>query len=138
MTLLSQIELVGLLMLSAFLGAIIGMNRERLDKAAGMRTHMLVAMGSTLFTALGVYAIEGGDATRIGAAVVGGIGFLGGGIIFQGQERVKGLTTAASVWAMSAIGVAVGAGAWFVGICGTLIMWFILEVIYRWERRTFA
>lgn len=138
MTLLSQLEMVGLLMLSAFLGAIIGMNRERLDKAAGMRTHMLVAMGSTLFTALGVYAIEGGDATRIGAAVVGGIGFLGGGIIFQGQERTKGLTTAASVWAISAIGVAVGAGAWFVAMCGTLIMWFILEVIYRWEQHTFV
>lgn len=139
MTLLSQIEMSALLLLSSLLGSVIGINRERLDKAAGMRTHMLVAMGSTLFTSLGIYAIPNGDASRIGAAVVGGIGFIGGGIIFRGRngERAKGLTTAASVWATSAIGTAVGTGAWFVAISGTILIWFILEVVNRWEIRAF-
>ena len=139
MTLLTQIEMSALLLLSALLGAIIGFNRERLDKAAGMRTHMLVSVGSTLFTSLGVYAISQGDASRIGAAVVGGIGFIGGGIIFRSRdgERTKGLTTAASVWSVAAIGTAVGTGAWFVAICATIIIWFILEVVYRWQTRIF-
>jgi putative Mg2+ transporter-C (MgtC) family protein len=90
------------------IGAVVGLEREYRSKSAGLRTMILICMGSTLFTIISVKV--GLDASRIAANIVTGIGFIGGGIIFREQNQVVGLTTAASVWLTAALGMAIGAG----------------------------
>src|SRR5581483_9066050 len=107
---------------AAALGGAIGLERELDEKAAGLRTHMLVSLGSALFTMVGAYGfhdflVNGGsvvrtDPGRIAAQVVTGIGFLGAGVIFRQVFTIRGLTTAASLWVVAAIGMATGAGYW--------------------------
>src|SRR6478672_10123790 len=102
---------------AAGLGGLIGLERELDEKAAGLRTHMLVAIGAALFTMVGAYGFEdfsqrNVDPTRIAAQVVTGIGFLGAGLIFRQGFTVRGLTTAASLWLVAAVGMAAGAGFW--------------------------
>src|SRR3990170_3384684 len=99
-----QVELVGKLLLAAFCGAFVGWQRDRHRYVAGLRTMALVAVGSALFT--GVNEVYGQD--RVTANIVTGIGFLGAGIIFRDVGTVRGITTAAPVWTVAAIGVAVG------------------------------
>jgi putative Mg2+ transporter-C (MgtC) family protein len=102
------------------LGAAIGLERELDEKAAGLRTHMLVALGSALFTLVSAYGFSefigrdhtSFDPSRIAAQIVTGIGFLGAGVIFRSGFTVRGLTTAASLWLVAAIGMAAGAGYW--------------------------
>jgi putative Mg2+ transporter-C (MgtC) family protein len=102
------------------LGAVIGLERELDEKAAGLRTHMLVALGSALFTLISAYGFSefvghdkvSFDPSRIAAQIVTGIGFLGAGVIFRSGFTVRGLTTAASLWLVAAIGMAAGAGFW--------------------------
>lgn len=102
----------GELALSAFFGALIGYERERHGHPAGLRTHILVGVGATLFTlaSLGIAEGRGGDPGRIAAQIVSGIGFLGAGTILRQGSVVKGLTTAASLWVVAGIGMAVGIG----------------------------
>ncbi len=107
------------LVVAALLGGAIGLERELDEKAAGLRTHILVAAGSALFTIVSAYGFHdflanGGnvDPTRIAAQIVTGIGFLGAGVIFRQGFTVRGLTTAASLWMVAAIGMAAGAGYW--------------------------
>jgi putative Mg2+ transporter-C (MgtC) family protein len=102
---------------AAALGGVIGLERELDEKAAGLRTHMLVSMGSALFTLVGAYGFSGFssgsvDPSRIAAQIVTGIGFLGAGVIFRQGFTVRGLTTAASLWLVAAVGMAAGAGYW--------------------------
>jgi putative Mg2+ transporter-C (MgtC) family protein len=107
---------------AAALGGAIGLEREIDEKAAGLRTHMLVALGAALFTMVGAYgfhdflvgggAVVRADPGRIAAQVVTGIGFLGAGVIFRQGFTVRGLTTAASLWVVAAVGMAAGAGFW--------------------------
>ena len=138
-----QLDLVVRLLLAAFLGAAIGFEREVRGHPAGLRTHTLVALGSALFTELSIYGFptEPGqpvDPTRIAAQIVTGIGFLGGGAILKEGLNVKGLTTAASLWAVAAIGMAAGAGNWFLAIASTAIVLMALwpfGVIYEWIDR---
>lgn len=99
------------------LGGAIGLERELDEKAAGLRTHMLVAIGSALFTLVGAYGFAefssgSVDPSRIAAQIVTGIGFLGAGVIFRQGFTVRGLTTAASLWLVAAVGMAAGAGYW--------------------------
>ena len=112
------------LIVAAALGMVVGFERERHEHPAGMRTHLLVAVGSAAFTILSVQVFAGpdGDRGRVAAQIVAGIGFLGAGAILKEGATVRGLTTAASLWAMAAIGMAVGAGAWGVGVVVTLIV----------------
>src|SRR5690606_2296170 len=126
MTLIEQFETVLLLLLATALSMIIGYNREREEHAAGLRTHMLVGIGACLFTLLSAYAFDESDPSRVAAQIVTGVGFLGAGTIIHRQNSVRGLTTAANIWATAAVGMAVGAGAWFLAICATLIIWFVL------------
>ncbi|MDQ7025387.1 MAG: MgtC/SapB family protein [Anaerolineae bacterium] len=123
------------LILAAILSFIIGFNRERSEKPAGMRTHMLASVGACLFTMIGLLAFPNGDSTRVASTVVTGIGFLGAGTIWhdKARDKVQSLTTAASIWATAAVGVAVGVGAWFLAIGATIIIWFILAVVFRLE-----
>ncbi|MGH2677187.1 MAG: MgtC/SapB family protein, partial [Actinomycetota bacterium] len=114
-----DVELALRLLGAALLGGVIGLEREVRDQPAGFRTHMLVALGSCLFTLISAYgfgAFQGDpgvpyDPTRIAAQIVTGIGFLGAGAIIRSGMSVRGLTTAASLWVVAAIGMAVGAGA---------------------------
>lgn len=129
MSLLQQTELAFYLFVAAFLGMIIGLDRERHDQPAGLRTHMLVSMGACLFTLISDHAYPVGDPGRIAAQIVSGIGFLGAGTILQRKSSVHHLTTAASIWATAAVGMAVGVGAWFLALFSALLIWIILAVI---------
>jgi putative Mg2+ transporter-C (MgtC) family protein len=118
-------ELLGRLLLAAVLGGAIGAERELNDQAAGLRTHMLLTIGACLFTLVSAYGFGGGvgtDPSRLAAQIVTGIGFLGGGAIVRQGLTVKGLTTAASIWATASVGVAIGAGSYVLGIGGTLLV----------------
>ncbi|MEN8512315.1 MgtC/SapB family protein [Burkholderia sp. RS02] len=144
---LSNLELVMRLVLAAALGSVIGFERERLSWAAGLRTHMLVCVGSTLImivSAFGFADVLGSsehivlDPSRIAAQVVSGIGFLGAGSILLRGEIVRGLTTAASLWSVAAIGLAVGGGLYVASISATIIILIILAGIKPLERRYFT
>ena len=123
------------LLVAGVLGAIIGLDREYRAKEAGFRTHFLVALGSALFMIVSKYGFWGilGDTgigldpSRIAAQVVSGIGFLGAGTIIIQKLFVRGLTTAAGIWATSAIGLAVGAGQYWLGISAMLLTLLGLE-----------
>ena len=132
------------LLVASLIGGILGFDRERKDKPAGLRTHMLVALGSATFVLLGFEA--GGelsprhderalDPTRVLQGVVGGIGFLGAGSIIQARGHVSGVTTAASVWMAGALGAAAGMGAYAVAVAATLLSVLILTALRRLEIR---
>ncbi|WP_018263372.1 MgtC/SapB family protein [Methylobacterium sp. WSM2598] len=131
---LSNVEIIARLALSALLGSLVGLERERLLWAAGLRTHMLVCVGACLtmiVSAFGFADILGQqnvvlDPSRVAAQVVSGIGFLGAGTILLRGEVVRGLTTAASLWAVAAVGLAVGGGLYVASIATTLIVLIIL------------
>jgi putative Mg2+ transporter-C (MgtC) family protein len=135
-----QLDLLVRLLLAAVLGAAIGVEREMRDQPAGMRTHMLVSVGSATFTVLSIYAFTGigSDTGRVAAQVVSGIGFLGAGAILKYGATVRGLTTAASLWAVAAVGMAAGAGAWGVALGATAIVIFSLGPLQLIERRMFG
>ena len=130
-----QADLAVRMLIAAVLGAAIGLEREIHEHPAGMRTHLLVALGSAIFTVLSIYGFEGVgrgnvaasvDPTRIAAQIVSGIGFLGAGAILKYGTSIRGLTTAASLWTAAAIGMAVGAGEWVIAAVGTFIVVFSL------------
>ena len=116
------------LLLAAFLGGAVGFQREVAHKAAGVRTYAFVAVGSCLFTILSRTAFGVGDPGRVAAQVVVGIGFLGAGLIFVRQEHVEGLTTAAGLWVVAAIGMAVGAGQYVLAVATAVIAFLLLVV----------
>lgn len=130
----TQVEMAVRLTIAAVLGGCIGFERERLSWAAGLRTHMLVCVGSCLVMLVSAYGFAdlrnmpgvNIDPTRMGAQVVSGIGFLGAGAIILRGEVVKGLTTAASLWAVAAVGLAVGSGLYLGAAMATIIMLVIL------------
>jgi len=128
MTLQQEVAAALLIGVAGLLSGIVGIDRES-HAPAGLRTHMLVGMGSCLFTLLSIHAFPGGDPARIAAQVVTGIGFLGAGTIMQRKGDVHFLTTAASIWATAAVGMAVGAGEWFLGMTSTLLIWVVLKII---------
>ena len=124
------LEMILRFLLAVALGAGIGYQRERAGKTAGMRTHILVSSGAALFTLVSIYGFSGAavDISRVAAAVVVGVGFIGGGVIFRGQrgEEVAGLTTAATIWVTAAIGLAAGAGMYLVSVIATAVITGIL------------
>jgi putative Mg2+ transporter-C (MgtC) family protein len=136
-------QLIIRLLVAAVLGSAIGIDRERLVWAAGLRTHMLVCVGSCLFmvvSAFGFADILGTprvilDPSRIAAQVVSGIGFLGAGSILLRGEVVRGLTTAASLWTVAAIGLAVGGGLYVEAVAATVVILIILAGIKPLEER---
>ncbi len=129
------------LLLSMVLGSIVGYERKRKGQIAGVRTFSLIAMGSTLAMLLSIYVpqeylgLKNGDPSRIAAQVVSGIGFLGAGAIIQMKGSVRGLTTAAGIWMVAALGMAVGVGLYLVSIAATLLILFILLQFERFEHR---
>jgi putative Mg2+ transporter-C (MgtC) family protein len=119
----SDLELLGRLLLAAVLGGAVGAERELNDQPAGLRTHVLLTIGACLFTLISAYGFGGpADPSRIAAQIVTGIGFLGGGAIVRHGLTVRGVTTAASIWATASIGVAVGAGSYLLAVGGTVLV----------------
>jgi putative Mg2+ transporter-C (MgtC) family protein len=128
------------LLVAALLAGVLGWEREQAGKSAGFRTHMLVGISAALYTGLAELATaelgaEGhSDPIRAIQAVAVGIGFLGGGMIFVNHDRVQGLTTAASVWATAAVGIAAGLGHHRLAAGATLLLAVVLHVLARFER----
>lgn len=131
----TQIDLIGRLAVGLLLGAAIGLERELHRQPAGFRTHSLVALGAALFTVVSGFAFTGpgADPTRIAAQIVTGIGFIGAGTIIQHRGSVRGLTTAASLWSVAAVGTAAGAGLHLVAVGATLLILFVLAALDRLE-----
>ncbi len=124
------------LLIAAVLGGLIGMEREREQRPAGLRTYMLVCVGSALFTILSINAFPGvpRDTARVAAQIVTGIGFLGAGTVWRSHDRVSGLTTAAGLWVVAAIGMATGAGMGLLALAATFLVLIVLAVFLRIER----
>src|SRR5688500_4214900 len=137
---MTDLELIERILLSAFLGAALGLEREWRQKYAGLRTNILIAIGSTLFTVMSIdmTAGVGGDPSRVAAQIVTGIGFLGAGAIMRTGAGVRGLTTAATIWVNAAIGVAVGGGEYKLALIATgitLLVLVVLNPVERWLDR---
>ncbi|TAL88076.1 MAG: MgtC/SapB family protein [Rhodanobacter sp.] len=138
-------EILIRLLLAAFLGGVIGVNRGRLEWAAGLRTHMLVSVGAALAMIVSAFGFADVltrpdivlDPSRIAAQVISGVGFLGAGTILflQREQVIRGLTTAAGLWAVSAIGLAAGSGLFLAATIATAVIWVILALLKPIERR---
>ncbi len=123
----AETEIILKLVIAASLGALVGIEREINRKPAGMRTHALVCMGAAMFTVVSfLFQGDAVDTSRIAAGVVTGIGFIGAGAIWQAKNKVHGLTTAADLWAVAAIGLAVGTGLYLIAIVGVTLMLILL------------
>lgn len=133
-------ELMLRLILSAVLGGLIGMEREVNNRPAGLRTHVLVCLGSCLIMLISMYGFLGerdGDPARLAAQVVSGIGFLGAGTIMRNGNNIRGLTTAASLWVSGGIGLAIGNGYYVGGLSTAIIVLFTLISLGILEKRIF-
>lgn len=135
-------ELITLrLVIAIICGGIIGLEREYQNQPAGLRTHILLVLGSALVTIISIDLqnidpnLIGGDNMRLTAGIITGIGFLGGGAILRYGSNIKGLTTAASMWTMAVVGIAVGAGLYFPAIITTIIVLLVLLVLNKVEER---
>ena len=140
LTLFDNLEFFVRLLLSAALGALVGLERSKRQKEAGVRTHCIIACTSALFMILSKYAfmdlvnisgIRGADPARIAAQVVSGISFLGAGVIFKNGNSIRGLTTAAGMWGTAAVGMAIGAGMYWVGLIEAAILVAIQIILHR-------
>ncbi len=139
-----ELEFFGRLLLAGVCGAVIGYERKRNMKEAGVRTHFIVAMAAALVMLVSKYGfldvagvIPGHDVdvSRVAASVVSGVGFLGAGIIFVRKYTINGLTTAAGIWATSAVGMAIGSGMYVVGIMGSFVI--LMAQIFLHRRWSF-
>lgn len=137
-----QLHVLARLLTAAVLGAAIGLERQIKGKEAGLRTHILICLGAALLTVMSVEivapyarAYHTGDVGRIASNIATGVGFLGGGAIMQARGRVRGLTTAATIWIVAAIGMAAGAGAYVPAVGTTVLVVVILLPLGAWERR---
>jgi putative Mg2+ transporter-C (MgtC) family protein len=143
-----QLHVLLRLLVSAACGMAIGMEREKAGKPAGLRTNILICLGAALFTvlSLGIAALANdqnvaqnvafrADPGRIAAQIVVGVGFIGGGAILHAKQQIIGLTSAATIWVVAAIGMAAGAGAFVIAIGTTVLVLVILVPLGWWERR---
>jgi putative Mg2+ transporter-C (MgtC) family protein len=131
-----MVSLVSRLLTAMILGALVGAQRESIGKPAGLRTHMLVAMGAALFVLAPLEAgMELDGISRVIQGIVTGIGFIGAGAILKLQEKreIEGLTTAAGIWMTAAIGIAAGLGRWGLALVSTILTWITLSVIGKIE-----
>lgn len=139
---MTELDILVRLLAALVAGGAIGLERTYRGRAAGLRTYALVALGSSLLVAISIYAAGGawakaggGDPTRVIQGIVTGIGFLGAGVIIKEGFSVRGLTTAASIWVVAAIGVTFGAGLYTTGVIATFSAWVALELLRRLEAR---
>ena len=134
---MSELDLLLRLLAATVLGGVLGFEREFMNRAAGLRTHVMVSIGAALFTILSIYYFtnENGprDSARVAAQIVSGIGFLGAGAIMKHGATVRGLTTAATLWVVAAIGMGCGAGAYFISAVTCAISLLTLIALRRLE-----
>ncbi len=133
----NALDLMVRLLVALILGGAIGLERERQERAAGLRTVTMVSLGSCLFTLLSAYGFDHTDPSRVAAQIVTGIGFLGAGTIFLRKDLVRGLTTAATIWATAAVGMAAATAQYFEAAFTTLLVLAVLMVLKPIERRLF-
>jgi putative Mg2+ transporter-C (MgtC) family protein len=140
LTLYDNLEFLFRILLATVLGAAIGLERTKRQKEAGVRTHCIIACASAVFMILSKYAFIdtaalagslGADAARIAAQVVSGISFLGAGVIFKNGSSIRGLTTAAGMWGTAAVGMAIGAGLYWLGLMEAVVLVVIQLVLHR-------
>ena len=123
-------------LLAVVCGGIIGFERERIDRPAGLRTHILVCLGATVFTLVSYLGFQSGfDPSRIAAGVVAGIGFIGAGVIFRQGIFIKGVTTAASIWVVAAVGIAIGTKLYYIAFITTILAFCVLFLVKIIEDR---
>ncbi len=138
-SLMGILEVAFRCLVAVLVGLFIGMERARHGRAAGMRTHVLVCLGSAITAMTGIYVNEitgGGDVLRLAAQVISGVGFLGAGmIILKNDNMIMGLTTAAGVWATSTLGIAVGYGFYSGALIGAFLFLVALMLFAKFERR---
>ena len=139
---MSETEIIFRLVVAIACSAAIGFERETSQKSAGLRTHMMVGVGASIFTIVSIAGFEGGDQARVAAQIVTGIGFLGAGAIFREGQMVTGLTTAAGLWTAAAIGMAAGAGSYSLAVLATIAVLLVLyglrgidEIVARRTKR---
>lgn len=135
---LAETELITRLILAVLLGSLVGIEREvkkGKQGGAGLRTHAIVCLGATLFTITSISFFPESDPTRLAAGIVTGIGFIGAGLIFRDADGLRGLTSAANIWAVAAIGIAVGIGYYLAAIATTVLMLAILVIGKFFEKR---
>jgi putative Mg2+ transporter-C (MgtC) family protein len=125
---ISEFIVILRLVLAAILGGIIGYEREKIHRPAGFRTHMLVCIGATLITICSSYGFPGGDPSRLAAGIITGVGFLGAGTVIAARGHIIGLTTAASVWTVGGVGIAVGIGFYVAALVTSGLILIILEL----------
>ena len=140
LTAFDNLEFFIRIVLAAALGALVGLERSKRQKEAGVRTHCIIACTSALFMILSKYAfadvagvdgLRGADPARIAAQVVSGISFLGAGVIFKNGNSIRGLTTAAGMWGTAAVGMAIGAGLYWLGLMEAVVLVVIQLVLHR-------
>lgn len=127
--------------LATIIGAIIGLDRERRGKPAGMKTHALVCLGATIVTQIGILMFEksgSGDQMRIASQIVSGIGFLGAGVIMTKSDKVVGLTTAATLWLCGCMGICVGSDYFVLSIPAVFSYFFITHILSKYEDYQFG
>lgn len=134
-------EILVRFLLAAAWGGMVGAEREYRSKSAGFRTMIMISIGSCLFTMLSVYIGGSGNPDRIASNIVTGIGFLGAGVIFHGSNRINGITTAATIWAVAAVGMSIGNGHYFEAGCASVLILIVLsllpyaeELIDKWNQ----
>ncbi len=134
-----EIEIITQLFLALILGSLIGLERELKRKEAGLQTYRLVALGACLFTIISLLLDKSGiiDSSSIILAIAVGMGFIGAGAIFRGENKIKGLTTAAGLWVTAAIGLAVGAQFYLLAICATFLALIIFAGLGLLEEKFF-
>lgn len=121
-------------LLAALWGGLVGVEREYRSKSAGFRTMILISLGSCFFTLMSQYIGAGSNPDRIASNIVTGIGFLGAGVIFRGESRVSGITTAASIWAVAAVGMGIGAGRYYEAAYASILILIVLSLLPYVER----
>ena len=132
------IELIARLVISGVLGGLVGAEREYRAKEAGIRTHLLVAIGAALMMIISRWGFDGqGDPSRVAAQIVSGIGFIGAGAIMVNRRAIHGLTTAAGIWVAAGIGMAIASGMYVVGVAATILSLLGLE-LFGWIFRGFS
>ena len=133
----TYLAIVVRIIVAVLLGGILGLERGLKNRPAGLRTYMLVCVGSCLIMLTNQYVnqvFQSGDTVRMGAQVVSGIGFLGAGtIVVTRRNQIKGLTTAAGLWAAAAVGLAIGVGLYEAGILCGVVIFFVLSLVHRWD-----
>ena len=138
----SDIQLIVKLVLAALLGGLVGLERDFHGHEAGLRTNMMIAISACLFTVLSIEAFPTGvgaggfrDTARVAAQIVVGVGFLGAGAVIQSRDRVRGLTTAATIWLVAAVGMAIGTGEYLAGIFTSIFALAVLVLLAPLSKR---